>query len=58
MQQKATHLSIERFYAFASAIESIAQRRSPEVGDRARRAIHVLIQSATKLMEVEETASA
>jgi hypothetical protein len=55
---KATHLSIERFYAFASAIESIAQRRSPEVGDRARRAIHVLIQSATKLMEVEETASA
>jgi len=55
---KATHLSIERFYAFASAIESIAQRRSPEVGDRARRAIHALIQSATKMMEVEETASA
>ena len=55
---KATHLSIERFYAFASAIESIAQRRSPEVGDRARRAIHVLIQSATKLMDMEETASA
>jgi len=55
---KATHLSIERFYAFASAIESIAQRRSPEVGDRARRAIHILIQSATKMMEVEETASA
>ncbi len=55
---KATHLSIERFYAFASAIESIAQRRSPEVGDRARRAIHSLIQSATKIMEVEESASA
>jgi len=55
---KATQLSIERFYAFASAIESIAQRRSPEVGDRARRAIHSLIQSATKMMEVEETASA
>ncbi|MBU6451274.1 MAG: hypothetical protein KGS72_05825 [Cyanobacteria bacterium REEB67] len=55
---KATHLSIERFYAFASAIESIAQRRSPEVGDRARRAIHTLIQSATKMMEVEESASA
>ncbi len=55
---KATHLSIERFYACASAIESIAQRRSPEVGDRARRAIHSLIQSATKLMEVEESASA
>ncbi len=49
---KATHLSIERFYAFASAIESIAQRRSPEVGDRARRAIHMLIQSATKAQEV------
>ena len=55
---KATHISIERFYAFASAIESIAQRRSPEVGDRARRAIHTLIQSATKMMEVEESASA
>lgn len=49
---KATYLSIERFYAFASAIESIAQRRSPEVGDRARRAIHMLIQSATKALEV------
>ncbi len=33
---KATHMSIERFYAFASAIESIAQRRSSEVGDKAR----------------------
>ncbi len=46
---KATHLSIERFYAFASAIESIAQRRSSEVGERARRAIHALIQNATKM---------
>jgi hypothetical protein len=55
---KATHLSIERFYAFASAIESIAQRRSPEVGDKARRAIHMLIQSATKMMEVGDQASA
>ena len=44
---KATHISIERFYAFASAIESIAQRRSQEVGDRARRAIHALIQNTT-----------
>jgi hypothetical protein len=52
---KATHMSIERFYAFASAIESIAQRRSSEVGDRARRAIHQLIQTTTKL---SETASA
>lgn len=48
---KATHMSIERFYAFASAIESIAQRRSSEVGDRARRTIHQLIQSTSKLSE-------
>jgi len=48
---KATHMSIDRFYAFASAIESIAQRRSSEVGDRARRAIHQLIQNTTKLSE-------
>ena len=48
---KATHMSIERFYAFASAIESIAQRRSNEVGDRARRAIHQLIQNTTKTSE-------
>jgi hypothetical protein len=45
---KATNLSIERFYAFASAIESIAQRRSPETGEKARRAIHVLIQNASQ----------
>ena len=45
---RATHMSIERFYAFASAIESIAQRRSAEVGDRARRGIHQLIQTTTK----------
>jgi hypothetical protein len=48
---KATHMSIERFYAFASAIESIAQRRSNEVGDRARRAIHQLIQNTMKTSE-------
>lgn len=48
---KATHMSIERFYAFASAIESIAQRRSSEVGDKARRAIHLLIQNTTKMSE-------
>ena len=44
---KATHISIERFYAFASAIESIAQRRSDEIGDAARRKIHSLIQATT-----------
>lgn len=46
---RATHMSLERFYAFASAIESIAQRRSKEVGDRARKAIHQLIQSSTNV---------
>ncbi len=55
---KATHLSIERFYAFASAIESIAQRRSAEVGERARRAIHTLIQNATKLSQPEDLSEA
>lgn len=50
-QPKATHMPIERFYAFASAIESIAQRRSQDVGDKARRAIHLLIQSTNKLSE-------
>ena len=55
---RATHLSIECFYAFASAIESIAQRRSPEVGDRARRAIHMLIQNATKVQDGSEAANA
>lgn len=48
---KATHISIERFYAFASAIESIAHRRSAEVGDKARRAIHQIIQQSTRLNE-------
>ena len=47
-QPKATHMSLDRFYAFASAIESIAQRRSNETGDKARRAIHQLIQNTTK----------
>lgn len=49
---KATYMSIERFYAFASAIESIAQRRSSEVGDKARRAIHQLIQNTAKVGEI------
>lgn len=48
---RATHMPIERFYAFASAIESIAQRRSQDVGDKARRAIHLLIQNTAKLSE-------
>lgn len=49
---RATHLSIERFYAFASAIESIAQRRSTEVGDKARRAIQELVQESNRLNDV------
>src|SRR5579875_30895 len=48
---KATHMPIDRFYAFASAIESIAHRRGPEVGDQTRRVIYRLIQRTTKLTE-------
>jgi hypothetical protein len=48
---RATHMSIDRFYAFASAVESIAHRRGPEVGDQARRIIYRLIQSTTKASE-------
>ncbi len=49
--QRATHLPIERFYAFATAIESIAQRRGTTVGDRARKAIQDLVQEATKPLD-------
>ncbi len=48
---RATHMPLERFYAFASAVESIAYRRGPEAGDEARRVIYRLIQSTTKLNE-------
>jgi hypothetical protein len=48
---KATHMPLERFYAFASAVESIADRRGPEIGDEARKIIYKLIQSTTKLNE-------
>lgn len=51
---KATHISIERFYAFSSAIESIAQRRSGDVGERARKTIRALIQKATKSGEASQ----
>jgi hypothetical protein len=46
---RATHMPLERFYAFASAVESIAYRRGPEAGDEARKVIYKLIQSTTKL---------
>lgn len=45
---RATHMPLERFYAFASAVESIAYKRGTEVGDEARRIIYRLIQSTTK----------
>ena len=48
---RATHMPLERFYAFASAVESIAYKRGAEVGDEARRIIYRLIQSTTKLNE-------
>ncbi len=48
---RATHLSIERFYAFASAIESIAQRRGQAVGEQARKAIQELVQQSKEASE-------
>lgn len=48
---RATHMPLESFYAFASAVESIAYRRGAEVGDEARRIIYRLIQSTTRLNE-------
>ncbi len=48
---KATHMPIDRFYAFASAVESIAHRRSPELGEQIRRIIYRTIQTTTKLTE-------
>jgi len=39
----ATHMPIERFYAFASAWESIAYRRGPDAGDNARKILHEII---------------
>jgi hypothetical protein len=52
---RATHMSIDRFYAFASAVESIAHRRGPEVGDATRRVIYRLIQNTTKPAENPST---
>ncbi len=39
----ATHLSIERFYAIASALESIAYRQGPNAGDNSRKIFHEII---------------
>ncbi len=46
--QRATHMPIERFYAFASAIESIAFRRGDESGEEARQTIYRIIESTTR----------
>ncbi len=43
---KATHMPLERFYAFAAAVESIANRRSAETGEKIRVAIRELIDKA------------
>lgn len=48
---RATHMPIDRFYAFASAVESIAHRRGAEVGDQTRRIIYRLIQETTRPSE-------
>lgn len=48
---RATHMPIDRFYAFASAVESIAHRRGPEASEQTRRVIYRLIQAGTKLGE-------
>lgn len=40
---RATHIVIERFYAFASALESIAYRRSSDCGDTARKIIYKIV---------------
>lgn len=46
---RATHMPIDRFYAFASAVESLAHRRGPETSEHTRRLIYRLIQVTTKL---------
>ncbi len=43
---KATHITMERFQAFAGAIESIAQRRSEDLGNVARKSIQEMIKRA------------
>ncbi len=43
---KATHITMERFQAFAGAIESIAQRRSEDLGNKARKSIQEMIKRA------------
>ncbi|MBI4534509.1 MAG: hypothetical protein HY711_11245 [Candidatus Melainabacteria bacterium] len=48
---RATHMPIDRFYAFATAVESIAHRRGPEVGEQTRTAIYRLIQRVTRPTE-------
>lgn len=44
---RATHMPLERFYAFASAVESLAYRRGEEFGEESRRIIYRMIQTTT-----------
>lgn len=43
---RATHVPLERFYAFASAVEAIAYRRGQESGDEAKKFIYKCIRDA------------
>ncbi len=43
---KATHITMERFQEFAGTIESIAQRRSEDLGNTARKSIQEMIRKA------------
>jgi hypothetical protein len=41
--RKAIHMRLERFYCYASAIESMAYSRSKDTGDQARKVIYKII---------------
>jgi hypothetical protein len=42
----ATHMPLERFYAYGSAVESIAYRRGPECGDECRKVLYQIVVDA------------
>lgn len=44
---RATHMPLERFFAFASAVEAIAYRRGEECGEACRNIIYMMIQETT-----------
>jgi hypothetical protein len=43
---QASHIPLDRFYAFASAVESMAYRRGPDRGDEARKIIFRMIKGS------------